>query len=594
MLRTYLARIRGLIFRRRLEDEFTEEIQTHLEMMSAEFERQGMNRTEARRAALRSFGGVEPIREEHREARGLMHLERLVADVAFAVRMMGRNPGFTAVAVLTLALGIGVNAMLFSAYDAVALKPLPVADPNGVYRLERWFERGMRGNVQYAFSYPEFVYLREHGRSFSDLIAASWPVGVFAEWPGESSPERLHGQLVSANYFRALGVLPRSGAGFAAEGDQAPGASPVIVLSHSYWRRRMNAAPAVAGRQVKLNGTVFTVAGVAPGEFTGTAQSFDTPDFWAPVSMQAALAPGGDWLRNPDRPVLQILTRVRPGVALGGARAEAALLVRQFGAGPRFGREQREKTSDVTMQHVVFWDNTEDPRFLASVAGTMLAVGLVLAVACANLANMMLARGASRRHEIGVRLALGASRGRVVRQLLTESVVLALVGGLAGLGLANWTGRLLLVWVRQQIAGHFGVNGDSLFSQTFSPDWRVLIYTLAVSVGAGVVFGLSPALRLTRVQLGRVERRSRMRSVLIGVQVAVSMMLLITSGLLTRGLARSRAASPGFDTRSLYMLGGDFGDNVAKSSERQRRLLEHLRTLPQVAGVTEGRSEENT
>jgi len=135
MLRTYLARIRGLIFRRRLEDEFTEEIQTHLEMMSAEFERQGMNRTEARRAALRSFGGVEPIREEHREARGLMHLERLVADVAFAMRMMGRNPGFTVVAVLTLALGIGVNAMLFSAYDAVALKPLPVADPNGVYRL---------------------------------------------------------------------------------------------------------------------------------------------------------------------------------------------------------------------------------------------------------------------------------------------------------------------------------------------------------------------------------------------------------------------------------------------------------------------------
>jgi predicted permease len=587
MLREAIARIRGALFHRRLEAEFSEEIQAHLDMLAAEFERHGLSPEAARLAARRSFGGVEQIREEHREARGLLHLERLAADLVFALRLMRRNPGFTAIAVLTLVLGIGVNATLFSAYNAVALKPLSVDDPGGVYRLERWFEKGGRGNIQYAFSYPEFVYFREHNRSFAVAVAASWPVGVFAEWPG-ATPDRIQGQLVSANYFQAMGIAPRVGAGWAPDADRVESAAPVIVLSFPYWQRRLSGDVAVLGRTVLLNGTAFTVVGIAPPEFTGTSQSAAVPDFWAPISMQARLAPGRDWLRNPDWPSLQILTRLRQGMTMGTARAEAAVLIRQFGAAPSFGpRLGRDRTADVTLQHVTFFDNTEDPRFLASVAGIMVAVGLVLAVACANLANMMLARGETRRHEIAVRLALGASRARVIRQLLTEAIVLSLAGGLAGLALAAWTSRVLALSAMEAIAGHFALSGN--FTVDLRPDLHVLAYTLVISLITGVLFGLSPALRLTIPErLARSGRRAHLRSVLVGGQVAVSMMLMITGGLLVRGLSRSRAADPGFETRTVYRLLADFGDDTAKPAYRQRRLRERLRALPAVAGVTEG------
>jgi len=591
MLRTWLARIRGMFLRRKLEGEFSEEIQAHLEMLAEEHMRRGMTPDEARLAARRSFGGVEQIREEHREGRGLMPLDRLAADLSYAFRMMRRSPGFTLVAVLTLALGIGVNASLFSAYNALALKPLPVADAGGVYRLERWFERN-RGNVQYAFSYPEFAYVRDHAHVFDSLVAASWPVGAFAEWPGIGTSDKVQVQLVSANYFTAMGILPRFGPGFAPDADRAPGVSPMVVLSHYYWQSRLNGDPGIVGRIVKLNGTAFTVVGVAPEEFTGTSQSTSPPDCWAPVTMQPRLAPPADWLHSSERALLQILVRVKPGITARTAQSEAAVLIRQFGA-VLF----HEKTLDVTLQHVAFFDNTEDPRFLASVLGIMLVVGLVLAVACANLANMMLARGAARQREIGVRLALGAGRSRVVRQLLTESVVLALTGGLAGLVLSYWTSRSLWLWVMGILAGHF--PDGSHMTVDLSPDLRVLGYTLAVSLASGLLFGLSPALRFTRPDLlsvlkdqgpslGDRLRRSRLRSVLVAGQVAVSMMLLVTSGLLTRGLLRSRAAEPGFETRTLYRVMADFGTNTSKAVARQRSLLERLRTLPVVSGVAQG------
>jgi predicted permease len=580
MLRRIMARVRGLLFRRKLEQEFSDEVQAHLDMLAAEYERQGMTAREAALAARRSFGGVEHVREEHREGRGLMHLERLAADLMFAVRTMRRNPGFTAVAVVTLALGIGVNTTLFTAFNAVVLKSLPVADPSGLYRLERWFEKGGQGNIQYAFSYPEFAYLREHNRSLSAAVAASWLVSASADWGGSAAPEGIQGQLVSENYFPAMGVGPVLGPGLS-------GGNPTIVLSHSYWRRRLNSDASVTGRVVKLNGADFTVAGVTPPDFTGTSQSESIPDFWALVELQGRLVPGGDWVRNPERAMIQILARVKPGTTVPSARAETSLLVRQFDS----ARMPQNKTVDVTMQHVSWLDNTEDPRLQATIAGIMLVVGLVLAVACANLANMLLARGAARQQEITVRMAIGASRPRIVRQLLTESVALALLGGIAGLALANWTARLLWVWMMDQLAGHFLPGGD--FTADFSPDWRVLAYALAVSAVTGVVFGLSPALRLTRsarlVQAGKqTQRKSRLRSALVGVQVAVSMMLLVTGGLLARGLVRSRVAEPGYETRALYRLDADFGTDRPKAAERQQRLIERLRGLPGVAGAAAG------
>jgi predicted permease len=580
MLRTLIARVWGLITRRRREQEFSEEVQAHLDMLAEEYKQRGMTPREAYWAARRSFGGVEQIREEHREARGIMHLERLAADLVFAARTMRRNPGFAIVAVATLALGVGVNTTLFTAFNAVVLKALPVTDPSGVYRFERWFEKGARGNIQYGFSYPEFAYLKEHNRTLGAIVAASWPVSAQAEWERGAASGRMQGQLVSDNYFHAMGITPLLGPGLSPD-------RPTIVVSHSYFRRRLNSDPGWIGRVVRLNGAEFSVAGVAPPEFTGTSQLQTVPDFWVVVEQQGRLVPGGDWVRNADRIALQILARVKPAMTVATARAETGVLIRQFES----TRIPRDRTLEVTLQHVSWLDNTEDVRLQAAIAGVMLVVGLVLAVACANLANMLLARGAARQQEITVRMAIGASRARVVRQLLTESVALGLMGGVAGLALASWTGRLLWVWVMEVIAGHVSSGAD--FTVDFRPDWRVLAYALGISALTGVVFGLSPALRLTRsarlVQAGKqTDRKSRLRSVLVGVQVAVSMLLLITGGLLARGLMRSRVAAPGYQTQTLYILLADFGTDAGNAMERQRRLIERLRGLPAIAGIAVG------
>lgn len=593
MLRTWLSRIRATILGRRLEQDFAGEIETHLALLEDDLVRRGMPRAAARLEARRQFGGVTQLRELHRERRSLVHLDRLSADLAYALRMMRRNPAFTAVAILTLALGIGVNTALFSAYNAVALKPLPVADPTRVVRLERWFESRGLGDLQYAFSYPEYRYLRDHAAGFAGLVAAGWPVSAFAEARNSTLAEKLQVQLVSSNYFDVMGVTPRFGRAFAPGEDRTPGANPVVVLSHSAWQRRFQGEAGLVGQTVKLNAVAFTIIGIAPQEFTGTSVFPVVPDFWAPLSMYSQLVPGRNSLLSPDDLQFQILGRLHRATPVARAQAEADLLLRRFGA----THQERDKTIALTLQRTAFFGNVDDPRFQASVAVLMLIVGMVLLVACANLANLLLARAAGRQREIGVRLALGASRGRVMRQLLTESVTLALAGGAAGLVVASWCTRLLWVAVEQLLAGPFA--GNLQLSIDLSPDARVYLYALLLSLITGVLFGLSPARRATRPDLitairddgpgaGASWTRSRLRSWLLGGQVAVSMLLLITAGLLTRGLLRSRDADPGFATRGLHLLNADFGAGLPKSLARQRRLLDHLRTLPSVSGAALG------
>ena len=593
MLRTWISRIRGAVLGRRMEEAFATEIETHLALLREELVRRGMTPDAARHEARRQFGGVAQLKEQHREGRGLVHLEHCWADVAYALRTMRRDPGFAAGAVATLALGIGVNTALFSAYNAVALKPLPVADPEKVVRLERWFESRNLGDIQYAFSYPEYLYLRGHAGGFASLAAAGWPVRVLGEARGGAVAEKLEGQLVSANYFAAMGVGARWGRTFAEGEDRVPGANPVIVLSHAAWQRCFQGEGGIVGRIVQLNGTAFTVIGIAPETFTGTAVIPLVPDFWAPVSMQRQLVPGGNWLDAPDDHQLQILGRLKDGVPPERAQAEAGLLIGQFGA----SHTERDRTLRLTLQRTAFFGNTDDPRFQAFVAGLMLIVGLVLVVACANIANLLLARTAGRQREIAVRLALGASRGRVIRQLLTESVLLALVGGAAGFLLAAWCSRVLWVAIEQAIAGPFA--GSLKLALDPRMDSRVYGYALLVSTAAGILFGLVPALRATRPDLIAAARdestgfgvawtRSRLRGWLIGGQVAISMLLLITAGLLARGMQRSRAADPGFDTRGLSILTGDFGNDPVKALARQRRVIERLRQAPEVSAVAVG------
>ena len=575
-MRRFLARLNTFIRPARAEREMAREMEAHLNLLRDDFERRGLSPSEADLAARREYGGIELAKDRHRDERSFRVLEETRRDVRLAVRALAHSPGFTICAVLTLALGAGVNTTLFTTYNAVALKPLPVSDPSTVVRLERWFDSNKRGNVQYAFSLPEYVYCRDHNRAFAGLVAFSWPFPAAAS----VAQGQLTGQLVASDYFTNLGITLEFGRGF-----RTDEANPAIVLSHSAWRRHFLSDPGILGRSVTLNGVSYAVIGVTPEAFSGTLDTPQVPDFWALLDGQPRLVLGQDWREEPRRAALQILGTLRAGMPRARAEAEAALLIRQFDA--EF--PQTDDTRAVTLQRTALFGNTEDPRFRALVAAVMLVVGLVLVVACANIANMLLARGASRQREIAIRLAMGAGRGRVIRQLLTESVLLALLGGLAGLAISIWSSGPL--W--RQIEPFVNPPGSSVtFQVDLSPDIRVLAYVLAISVATGILFGLSPALQFTRTDLSRALKdegtafhrrlsRSRLRSLLIGAQVAISAMLIVTAGFLTRGLLRSAQATPGFETRQVYLLFGDPG-------RAHHRLVDRLRLVPQVRNASFG------
>jgi macrolide transport system ATP-binding/permease protein len=595
--RRVLAKLRILFASRHAEEELARELAAHVALLEDDFLRSGMTPEGARQAARKTIGGVEQTKQAHRDERSIPWLEQTVQDLRHARRTLARSPGFTIVAVITLALGIGANTTLFTAYDAVALKPLPIADPARVVRLERWFAHGWLGDMQYGFSWPEYLYCREHQDVFSDLVATSWPVRVLARLPGSNQatqPMALQGQMVSGNYFRSFGVEARLGRTFGPEEDRAAGADPVIVLSYAFWKRAFHGDRQIVGSLARINGTEFSILGVAPEEFTGTALLPQVPDFWTPASMQAQVVPGQDWLHQPTDYRFQVLGRLRNEVGARRAEAETAALIHQFST----TYISREPTRTVTLQHTAFFGNTEDPRFEAGVAVLMLIVAMVLFVACANIANMLLARGAVRQREISLRLALGASRARVIRQLITESVLLSLLGGVAGWGFSVVASKVLRVAVAQMLTAQLG--SDFAFSLNLNPDVRVLAYALLLSLIAGVVFGLSPALQFTKPELassfrdestsfGHHLRRSHLRSLLIGGQVGVSMLLLTCSGLLVRGLMRSQTADPGFNTLQVFLLLGDYGDSPATSVVRFQRLVSRLEEAHELKSVSYGR-----
>ncbi len=590
MIRILFSKLFGQVRRRFLDRDFEAEVEIHLEMQVEENVRRGMGLDEARQAALRSMGNLTSIKEHQRQERGLPQIETLVADLKYGARMLRANPGFTLIAGLTLTLGVGVVTTVFTAYNAVALKPLPVADPSQVVRLERWFASGFRGDIQYGFSYREYLYCRDRNDVFSSLVAAS---GSHAVVTGDG--DKLVGQLVTANYFTDLGVPAQIGRTFLPGEDRIPGGNPVVVLSNASWERRFHGDQEVIGHVVKLNGVAFTVIGVAAKEFTGTAVIPQVPDLWAPVSMQAQLAPGRDWLNTPGDQQFQILARLKPSATTRRAEAETAGLIRQF-AGTY---EEANRTTTVTLQRTSLVGNTEDVRFQASVLAIMLIVGMVLLVGCVNIANMLLARGAARQKEIGIRLALGASRGRIIRQLLTESLLLSLIGGAGGLIFSIWTSKLLWIGLEQFLQRiSKGIGFDIAVGIDLSPDWRVLTYAMALSLFAGLLFGLSPALQFSRPDLtvalktdggfGGGWSRSRLRSFLVATQVTVSMVLLISAGLLMRGLSRAQVAEPGYETQSVNSVSGDFGPDPVKAAALERRLMERFQNLPEIRNVALG------
>jgi macrolide transport system ATP-binding/permease protein len=597
-LRRILARLGNLFRNNRAEQELAREVASHLALMADDFERRGMPREEAQMAAKRAYGGVEQVKQAHRNERSLMWLEHTIQDLRHATRALARSPVFTLVAIVTIALGVGINTTLFTAYNAVALKPLPVANASSVVRLRRTLESHIIGDPQYAFSYPEYANLRDHQNVLQDVIAASWPVRVLAavqdEAPGSAIQFRpAQAEIVSPNYFGALGINAMLGRVFRPEENGGPGGNPVIVLSYPYWQRRFHGDMHVLGSVLKLGSTSFTVIGVAPPDFTGTSLNPEVPDLWAPVSMQEELVPGQDWLHKPTDFEFQVLARLDPGVAMKQAEAETDALVRQFAATYTW----RDHTLAVAMERTAFFGNTNDPRFRAGVGAVMVIFALVLLVACANVTNMLVARGAARQKEISVRLALGASRARVVRHLITESMLLALGGGVLGLALAAASGKLLWIALDQILVRQLG--SDFVLSLKLNPDARVLTYALVLSFATGFIFGLSPALQFTKPDLntslkdestsfGRGVTRSRLRGFLIAGQVAVSMLLLSSAGLLIRGLMRSQNAEPGFETHRIYLVRANFGDDPVKAAAAFHRMIAWLKTLPELDNVSYG------
>src|SRR5882762_10717075 len=327
------SRIQALFSRRRLDDDFDQEVEAHLEIFAEENMRRGMTRDEAYREARRRFGGVTQVKETQRENRGLPQLDTILRDLRYAARMLRKSPGFTLVAILTLALGIGVNTTFFTAFDAVALKPLPVKDPGNVVRVERWFASGSLGNGQYLFSYPEYLDYRDHNRVFSSLIAASWLFSALGELPSENQATlagKLTGQLVSENYFSDLGVNAMLGRTFLPEENRTPGTHPVVVLSYQFWRVQCNRDPQILGKAIRLNDTAFTVVGVTDEQFIGTGNPPQIPDFWTPLMMQAQAVPGQDWLNDPGSRWFQFFARLNPGMGIKQAQAETIVLIRQF------------------------------------------------------------------------------------------------------------------------------------------------------------------------------------------------------------------------------------------------------------------------
>ena len=601
--------MRSVMRRSRMEREMDAEVRFHIEAFAEDLVRGGVPREEALRRARIEFGSVERAKEECREARGVSFFDSLVQDLRFGLRMLGKNPGFTATAVVALALGIGVNTTVFTAFDAVALRPRAVKDPDhlvGVYRTSKGVEYG-------AFSYPDYVYYRDHSKSLSDLAMLSGGMHVttsdlpvadtedgfhMAGALGFHLPQFLKGGaqelnscvFVSGNYFALLGARPTAGRLFLPE-DNEPGAPPVVVLSGNLWESQLHSDPNVIGSTIHLDRVAFSIVGVAPVDFLGTLQT--VPVLWAPIAARPLLLGGTpDSLENRNVPAGVVYGHLKEGASLPDAEAELKVLATQLrGAYPEVERDSGVRlVSERDSAHL-------DSEAWPIVAATMGAVALLLLIACANVASLLLARGAARRREIGVRLSLGAGRRRLLQQLLIESTLIALLAGAVGLPLASWTLHLLVAEISSAIPSYWGT-----IALQVTPDIRIFGYTILISLLTGVVFGLTPALQALRVDvnsalkdngsmLGQQVSKSRLRDLLIVAQVAACLVLLINSALLLRGSKRALRVDPGFDAKNVLHLSlvdePVMGYSRARLLELNRQLMDEIGSLPGVTAVTQ-------
>ena len=500
-------------------------------------------------------------------------------EIVYAARTLLKRPGFSLVAVLTLALGIGANTAIFSLVNTVLLRSMPVERPGEVVAVNM---RGKDDSMS-AISYPNYVDFRDRNDVLSGLLVYRFVPLSLSRSGGN---ERVWGYEVSGNYFDVLGVKPIHGRTFLPEEDKTRLTHPVAVLSYEGWQRRFGGDPNIVGRDILLNNHQFHVIGIAPEGFKGTEQVY-APELWLPISMNGWAEPGSNWLDHRADSNLFAVGRLKPGVNARQAEASLNVLANQL------AKEYPDADEGQSIK-------VGPPGFIlpelrgAVVSFTwvlMGAVALVLLVTCTNLAGLLLARATDRRREIAIRLAMGANRLRLIRQLLTESLLLSIVGGAAGVLLAIWMVRFLLA---------FKPPIDFPLTLDVGLDWRVLLFSLGVSLVAGVVFGLAPALQSTRPNLLSTLKdtaaqggagRTRLRSVLVVAQIAISLVVLIAAGLVVRTLQQLQTMSPGFDPQNALMMSYDLslqGYDEARGQQFDREVVERVRSLPGVKSAAVG------
>lgn len=539
-MKELLRRIQYLLNRRRLDDELAEEMAFHREM--------------AKRGGGVPLGDDLRLREDSREAWGFMWVDRLGQDLRFAFRSMRSSPGFTAAAVLVLAIGIGATVAAFSAFNIVALRPFPVRDPESILR----FGRHASGRSASDIAYPAVSFYREHARSLSAVLAQT-ESGLSVDGTGRL----FDTNFVTANFFDELGARPQLGRLFNA-GDERPDAQAMVVLGPSFWASHFGSDPNVVGTSVRLNGKAAIIIGVVAREFSGLGG--DTPAFWALLEHHGYFVHGSLLLTDFSSGVA-MWGRLKPGASPQMAETELTTLTADL---------RRQYPNDV-------WENERllsTPGGRAELSGAMavftivsILVLLILAVACGNLGSLLLARGASRQREMALRSAIGAGTSRLIRQLFTESLVLALMGSVLGLAIGSLVLKGIIAWT----------DGPSWFDPT--PDWRVVTFAIAIGFLSSVLFGLTPALHIARQK----QKMPFGRTFLIGAQVAASCVLLIVAGLLGRAFERAASSDPGFDYEHVIVIEpalSEHGYTKARARDYIRDLGTRLRGLPGIEEVS--------
>ncbi len=558
------------------------EMQAHLDALTERNIAAGMSPHEAHHAALREFGGVEQIKEVAREQRIWRWADEFVQDLRFGARMLVRSPGFSILAIVCLTLGIGTNAAALSWIEGILIRPYPL-----VARQDRMFALNATTRGQPGFtglSYPEFLDYEKNSTLFESFIVDRITGTTLSV--GERA-ERASGAIVSANYFDALGVQPILGRGFRPEEGTGRNAHPVVVIAYRIWKDRYNSDPAIIGKTQYLNGVQHTIIGVAPERFHGTFIGYSF-SFWVPTSMQETFDSTGYKLEDRSQRWIEGYAFLKPGITREQGDAELHAIAQQL----EKDYPETNRGHDLALAPLWRTPFNQANNMSATLRITMVVVFFVLLIACANVSNLLLARSLLRRHEMTMRLALGAGRRRLIKQLFTEGMLLAFIAALGGIAVAYWCRNALVLSFPSPAAG-------IVIDFPGQIDWRVLVVSVVICIGATMLFALVPAIQASHFDLSGAlktegggvlggSNRSRLRSGLVLVQVSLSFVLLAGTGLLLQSLQRMQNTSPGFST-DVFVSGADLfgaGYNAARAKTFYTQLLDRVREIPGVEGAT--------